>query len=289
MFSSPTISDCVVVDPYNTLLTIPSLVEHTDLSLLLDNEALYGICRDKLRTDNGRITCRSLNELIAKAVSSITVSLRFEGDVNWDLNEMQSYQVVYHRLCFMVTSMAPVRTESNKETNDIRSITENCFAAQNYFAKIPDFDVTEDNYWTISLHYRGHVKAKEAFAAARWIDEPNKRVCFVDWGTAGFKCGLNKNIAAQLEDDRLGNFERSVVMMGQNYGIHKFFRERVCRKYDKMYSQRAFVHWYLEEGMEESDFDEAREDLESLEQDYLNVLWEPATDEEDDDDSENES
>ena len=54
-----------------------------------------------------------------------------------------------------------------------------------------------------------------------------------------------------------------------------------------MYSQRAFVHWYIREGMEEGEIAESRKDLGFLEMDYLDVLSEPATDssEEDEDES----
>eukprot|EP01084_Bolivina_argentea_P172218 298335_1 len=43
LYPSPTISTCVV-EPYNALLTTHWLLDHTEVSLVLDNEAIYDIC-----------------------------------------------------------------------------------------------------------------------------------------------------------------------------------------------------------------------------------------------------
>jgi len=44
IYPSPQISTAVV-EPYNSILSTHALLEHTDVAIMLDNEAIYEICR----------------------------------------------------------------------------------------------------------------------------------------------------------------------------------------------------------------------------------------------------
>jgi tubulin alpha len=277
VYPSPTISTCIV-EPYNALLTTHWLLDHTEVSLLLDNEAIYGLLQKNLAVKHPSYD--NLNRLICKVISSMTASLRFAGELNVDLNEFQTNLVPFPRLHFMLTSMAPILTKEKLETANTttQQISDDCFQPVNFLAKFKDFDPIEDKYMAVSLNYRGDVKSKEANATVQWLKQNNK-VSFVEWCPTGFKIGLNDIPAALMEDDDLGSCERNVTMIGNNTGIVRVFTDRIIRKYDLMYSQRAYVHWYVGEGMEEGEFAEAREDIGFLEKDYLDVLQEQTSDE----------
>jgi tubulin alpha len=282
IYPSPNISTCIV-EPYNGLLSTHWLLDHTDVSLVLDNEALYEICQKRLGVKSPNYS--HLNVVISKVVSSMTAALRFEGELNVDMNEFQTNLVPFPRLHFMTTSMAPLvsSAKSKHEANDCRTITDDCLQPTSFLVKYSDWDPLEDKYMAISLNYRGKVKAKVANATVQNI-KANQKVSFVEWCPTGFKIGLNARPAADVEDDIMKGGDNNATMIGNNVAVNRVFSERLSKKYDMMYSQRAYVHWYVGEGMEEGEFSEAREDLGFLEKDYLDVLTENQSDEQGDDD-----
>ena len=96
---SPKVSD-TVVEPYNAILSLNQLVENTDETYIIDNEALYDICFRTLKLNTP--TYGDLNHLISLTMSGVTTCLRFPGQLNADLRKLAVNMVPFPRLHFFI-------------------------------------------------------------------------------------------------------------------------------------------------------------------------------------------
>ncbi|KAL7227454.1 hypothetical protein ACSBR1_022330 [Camellia fascicularis] len=218
VYPSPQVSTSVV-KPYNSVLSTHSLLEHTDVAVLLDNEAIYDICRHSL--DIERPTYTNLNQLVSQMISSLTASLRFDGALNVDVTEFQTNLVPYPRIHFMLSSYAPVIS-----------------AEKAYHEQLSVAEITNTAFEPLYMMAN----------------------C----------CHDQDQAHSPVPGGNLAMVQRAVCMISNSTSVAEEF-SRIDHKFDLMYAKRAFVHWYVGEGMEEGEFSEAQEDLAALEKDYEEV------------------
>lgn len=276
IYPSPQVSTSVV-EPYNSVLATSYLLEHVDIVFFLDNEAVYDICRKRLDIVSPNYS--NLNRLIAQVCSTITVSLRFGGTLNVDTNDFKTNLIAFKQQKFILPSHSPILSinRASHETLSVHNITMKAFEPSNMFAKC---DPSHGQYMTCCFLYRGDAKNYEYQKAVQHVKMKGK-IQFCDWIKTGVKIGSCKKAPVVVAGGDLAPVPRSLTVLSNTTAISQVFA-KISHKFDLMYAKRAFVHWYVGEGMEEGEFDDAQDSLQKLQQDYERIT-DDALDEEEED------
>uniref|UniRef100_A0A2K6CAI5 Tubulin alpha chain n=1 Tax=Macaca nemestrina TaxID=9545 RepID=A0A2K6CAI5_MACNE len=232
IYPAPQVSTAVV-EPYNSILTTHTTLEHSDCAFMVDNEAIYDICRRNL--DIERPTYTNLNRLIGQIVSSITASLRFDGALNVDLTEFQTNLVPYPRIHFPLATYAPVISaeKAYHEQLSVAEITNACFEPANQMVKC---DPRHGKYMACCMLYRGDVVPKDVNAAIATI-KTKRTIQFVDWCPTGFKVGINYQPPTVVPGGDLAKVQRAVCMLSNTTAIAEAWAREDLAALEKDYEE----------------------------------------------------
>jgi len=121
----------------------------------------------------------------------------------------------------------------------------------------------------ICLLYRGDTVLKDVQATIYNIKR-SRHIQFTDWVPTGIKVGINSQPPTHLQNSLISKQPRALCALANNTAIIETW-SNLAYKYDLLYSRRAFVYWFINEGMESDEFTEAREDLAALMKSYEEI------------------
>jgi len=254
VFPSPKVSD-TVVEPYNATLSVHQLVENSDEVMVIDNEALYHICNKILKLTTP--TYGDLNHLVSAAMSGITCSLRFPGQLNSDLRKLAVNLIPFPRLHFFMTGFAPLTASNTSQYSNtsVAELTGQMFDSRNMMCAC---DPKHGRYLTASAIFRGKVSTKEVDDQMLTVQNKNSSF-FVEW--------IPHNIKSSVVNTPPKGLKLSVTFLGNSTAIQDVFK-RVGEQFTMMFRRKAFLHWYTGEGMDEMEFTEAESNMNDLVSEY---------------------
>ncbi|XP_074660927.1 tubulin beta-4B chain-like [Tubulanus polymorphus] len=251
---SPKVSD-TVVEPYNATLSVHQLVENTDESYCIDNEALYDICFRSLKLSTP--TYGDLNHLISATMSGVTACLRFPGQLNADLRKIAVNMVPFPRLHFFMPGFAPLTARGSQQYRalTVSELTQQIFDAKNMMAAC---DPRHGRYLTCSALFRGRMSMKDVDEQMLNIQNKNSSY-FVEW--------IPNNVKTAVCDIAPKGLKMSATFVGNTTAIQELFK-RISEQFTAMFRRKAFLHWYTGEGMDELEFTEAESNMNDLVSEY---------------------
>ena len=108
----------VVVQPYNSLLTLKRLTLNCDCVVVLDNTALNRIAVDRLHIDNPSFS--QTNALVSTVMAASTTTLRYPGYMNNDLVGLVASLIPTPRCHFLMTGYTPLTLERQTTSTYVR-------------------------------------------------------------------------------------------------------------------------------------------------------------------------
>ncbi|RZF41615.1 hypothetical protein LSTR_LSTR000329 [Laodelphax striatellus] len=251
---SPKVSD-TVVEPYNATLSVHQLVENTDESYCIDNEALYDICFRTLKLTNP--TYGDLNHLVSLTMSGVTTCLRFPGQLNADLRKLAVNMVPFPRLHFFMPGFAPLTSRGSQQYRalTVPELTQQMFDSKNMMVAC---DPRHGRYLTVAAIFRGRMSMKEVDEQMMNVQNKNSSY-FVEW--------IPNNVKTAVCDIPPIGLQMSSTFVGNTTAIQELFK-RISEQFAAMFRRKAFLHWYTGEGMDEMEFTEAESNMNDLISEY---------------------
>lgn len=253
------ISD-VVVQPYNSLLTLKRLTENADCVVVLDNTALNRIAVDRLHLQNPSFT--QINMLVSTIMSVSTATLRYPSYMNNDLIGLMASLIPTPRLHFLMTGYTPLTTD--QETASVRKTTvldvmRRLLQQKNMMVSTSHDRSANHCYISILNIIQGEVDPTQVHKSLQRIRE-RKLAQFISWGPASIQVALSRKSPYIQTAHRV-----SGLMLANHTSISSLF-ERTLRQYDKLKKREAFLEQFRKEAMFQDNLDELDSSREVVQQ-----------------------
>ncbi|GLV38335.1 gamma-Tubulin at 23C [Carabus blaptoides fortunei] len=243
------ISD-VVVQPYNSLLTLKRLTQCADCVVVLDNTALNRIATDRLHIQNPSFT--QINSLVSTIMSVSTTTLRYPSYMNNDLMGLLAPLIPTPRLHFLMTGYTPLTSENdvqNIRKTTVLDVMRRLLQPKNMMVSTIQDRGSAHCYISILNIIQGEVDPTQVHKSLQRIRERHLAQ-FIPWGPASIQVALSRKSPYIQTAHRV-----SGLMLANHTTISTLF-ERALDQFDKLRKREAFLDQFKKEPMFKDNLDE---------------------------------
>ncbi|POM67226.1 Tubulin gamma chain [Phytophthora palmivora] len=252
----------VVVQPYNSLLTMKRLVLNADSVVVLDNTALNRIAVERLRVENPTVS--QLNSLVSTVMAASTTTLRYPGYMNNDLIGLVASLIPTPRCHFLMTGYTPLTIDAQVSAvrkTTVLDVMRRLLQPKNIMVST---STKTGCYISILNIIQGDVDPTQVHKSLQRIRE-RKLARFIPWGPASIQVALSRKSPYMETAHKVNG-----LMLANHTSIGALFH-KLLLQYDRLKKHGAFIENYRKEPMfaeNLDEFDSAREVVQNLVDEY---------------------
>ncbi|KAJ7871530.1 gamma tubulin [Mycena olivaceomarginata] len=243
----------VVVQPYNSMLTLKRLVNHADSVVVLDNGALARISAERLHVQTPSFD--QTNQLVSTVMAASTQTLRYPGYMNNDLVGIIASLIPTPRFD-QIDKAKPIRRTT------VLDVMRRLLQPKNRMVSTRPSKTA--CYISILNIIQGDVDPTDVHQSLLRIRE-RQLANFIPWGPASPQVALTRRSPYITANHRV-----SGLMLANHTSIASLFKQ-MLDQFDKLKKKNAFLDQYKKERMFENgleEFDDARATCEELMKEY---------------------
>lgn len=265
----------VVVQPYNTMLTLKRLIQNSDANIVFDNNSLMTIAAKNLKVASP--SYNDINKLISTVMSVSTNTLRFPSYSYNSLTSMISTLIPTPDLHFITPSYTPFTSDYvSNAAKEIRRSTIYDVILELLDKKlkmccIGDKDETVLAMMDIIIRSNKQMDTKQNSTIQKALIKARSRINFAPWtpSTIHLAMGQRSSFSKMNTNDGIV----SGLMLSNSTSILSIL-DSTTKQYDRLMTKNAFLNNYLKSDYENEcgdimqEFQESREIVEALKNEY---------------------
>lgn len=265
----------VVVQPYNTMLTLKRLIQNSDANIVFDNNSLMTIASKNLKVASP--SYNDINKLISTVMSVSTNSLRFPSYSYNSLTSMISTLIPTPDLHFITPSYTPFTSDYvSNAAKEIRRSTIYDVILELLDKKLKmccngDKDETVLAMIDIIVRSNTQMDMKQNSTIQKALIKARSRINFAPWtpSTIHLAMGQRSSFSKMNTNDDIV----SGLMLSNSTSILSILDD-TTKQYDRLMNKNAFLNNYLKSDYENEcgdimqEFQESRETVEALKNEY---------------------
>ncbi|ELA42806.1 uncharacterized protein VICG_00121 [Vittaforma corneae ATCC 50505] len=243
----------VVVQPYNTILTLNYLSKYADNVIVMDNHALGQVTFDSIRTKN--VSFNILNALVSTVMSSYTSTIRYPTHMYCDYRSILSCTVPVPEFKFIVPSYTPFTCDELHQVVRATTVSDVMRRLILPKTKLCTFETYKTNA-SLSL-FNILEGVSDASEVSRYVESVFSRraVNFVEGIPPFFLTAISRK---KPEFNRV-----SGLCLHNTTGIATLLK-KITAQFDQLKKRNAFIEMYKKFDTDLSLFDASRETVQSI-------------------------